>query len=233
MERANLSDFAISIGALAAFAVGSAMVSVRDVVRPEVTAVALAVVVVAAGRIGGRAAALVTAIMSAMCFDFFHTEPYLSLKITDASDVIVTVLLLVVGVVAAGVFAPRVSVVGGEMSGTTRVLVSSRNATPEDVELAVRAEILGLLKLQDCWFTSDAVLLPVLDSTGEMPEGEMRYTREGFELPRDGVAIEVTAFGQRDGYLVCHPTAGAGVGFAERRMAAELGSLLALARRAA
>lgn len=233
MERTNLADFAISIGSLAAFAVGSALVSVRELVRPEVTAVALTVVVVVAGRVGGRAAGVTAAIMSALCFDFFHTEPYLSLKITDATDVVVTILLLVVGLVAGGVLAPRLERTHGDRTGVNRILDAAKSTTPEDLETAVRAELLGLLKLEDCWFTADPVLLPVISSTGALVNTDLHYTPDGFELPRGGVAIEVAAYGRLDGYLVCSPTPGAGVDHAARQAAADLGSVLALVRRAA
>ena len=94
-DEPPLGDFAVSIGAIAAFGIAAAMVGLRGVLRPEVTAVALACVVAVAARAGGRSAGVVAAAMSALSFDFFHTEPYLLLKIRDASDLILTVLLLV------------------------------------------------------------------------------------------------------------------------------------------
>ena len=92
-----IADLAVSIGAFAAFGVAAGMVGLRGVLRPEVPAVALAGVVAITARAGGRTAGTVAAVMSALSFDFFHTEPYLSLKISDPSDLLVTVLLLVLG----------------------------------------------------------------------------------------------------------------------------------------
>lgn len=101
MDETDLSDFAVLIAAIAAFTVAAILVSTRAIVRPEVVAVTLALTVLLAGRLGGRAAALMCALMSAACFDFFHTKPYLSLKISDTSDLLVMALLLVVGTLAA------------------------------------------------------------------------------------------------------------------------------------
>ena len=97
-----LAELAVSIGGLSAFAVASGMVALRGVLRPEVTAVALALVVAMAARAGGQAAGASAALMSALSFDFFHTEPYLSLKISDPSDLLVTVLLLALGLALGG-----------------------------------------------------------------------------------------------------------------------------------
>jgi K+-sensing histidine kinase KdpD len=49
------------------------------------------------------------AIIAALSFDFFFTEPYLRLVITDQHDIITTVLLLVAGIATSelGTFAVR------------------------------------------------------------------------------------------------------------------------------
>ena len=96
-DSVELADLAVSIGGFAAFGVAAGMVGLRSVLRPEVTAVALAAVVALAARVGGRAAGTTTALMAALSFDFFHTEPYLSLKMSDPSDLVVMVLLLALG----------------------------------------------------------------------------------------------------------------------------------------
>ena len=103
MDRTELSDFAVVIAAISAFAVSAALVTTRSLLRPEVVAVALAVLVLLAGRFGGRASGLMCALMCAACFDFFHTRPYLSMKVADVSDLLLMGLLLVVGAVSAPV----------------------------------------------------------------------------------------------------------------------------------
>jgi two-component system sensor histidine kinase KdpD len=101
-DERPLADLAVSIGAVAAFGVAAGMVGLRGVLRPEVTAVALAGVVAITARAGGRPAGAVAALMSGLSFDFFHTEPYLSLKISDPSDLLVAALLLVLGLQVEG-----------------------------------------------------------------------------------------------------------------------------------
>ena len=56
------------------------------------------IVVVAVAALGGRAAGIVTALAAVVSFDFFHTEPYLSLAIDSRDDIETTVLLLVAAV---------------------------------------------------------------------------------------------------------------------------------------
>ena len=48
--------------------------------------------------VGGRAAGIVTALTAVVSFDFFHTQPYLSLAIDSRDDIETTVLLLVAAV---------------------------------------------------------------------------------------------------------------------------------------
>ena len=52
-------------------------------------------------ELGGRSAALVTALVSGMSLNFFLTEPYLSLTIEKRDDVIAFVALLACGLIAA------------------------------------------------------------------------------------------------------------------------------------
>ena len=225
MRSSPLDELPIPIAGLAAFGVAGALVGVRGVVHPEVTALVLAATVVLFGRIGGRAAGVSAAVFAALSFDFLHTRPYLSLKIANANDLLITALLLVVGIVVGGMAGTG----RAQSGGLQRVLDVARHGQPEDVHLTVRAELLGLLGLRDCWFTTDPVPLPVLGARGELVTSRLRYTRDGFELPRDGIAIEVAAFGRTHGYLICYPTAGVGATPEARRAAVELANVLGIA----
>jgi len=234
-------EIAIPLAGLAALAVSGLLVGVRGEIRPEVTAVTLAAVVAAGGRLGGRRAGVVGAVVAALSFDFMHTRPYLSLKIDDLSDVLLTLVLLAVGLVVGGLasastrdrrrLAERRP---ADQDRLRRVLDVSRTATEADVELAVRAELMGLLHLEDCFFTENEVNIPQLTSGGAIDGAPiMHYTHDGFELPRSGVAIRVAAYGTTHGYLVCIPTEGVGIPLADRALAGELADVLALAVRAA
>jgi two-component system sensor histidine kinase KdpD len=52
-------------------------------------------------ELGGRSAAVVTAVVSAMTLNFFLTEPYMSLQINKADDVVAFGALAVCGLIAA------------------------------------------------------------------------------------------------------------------------------------
>jgi K+-sensing histidine kinase KdpD len=65
------------------------------------------VLTIVVAEFGGRRAAVVTALASAFSLDFFLTQPYLTLEITDKHDLIAFVGLAVCGLVAAGLGAKR------------------------------------------------------------------------------------------------------------------------------
>jgi K+-sensing histidine kinase KdpD len=158
-HRVN-ADVVASLSALLSLAVAAALVGVRDQVHPEVTAVALAAVVAVAGRFGGRVAGVTSALVAALSFDFFHTRPYLSLKIENTTDVLVTVLLCVVGLIVG------THQQGDDRRALARVLGVARRGRPAEIELAVRRELVALLGLEQCWFTRDdppagALTIPV------------------------------------------------------------------------
>ena len=232
--RTDGNDVAAALAPLITFAVAGALVGVRGEVRPEVVALALALTVVGGGWWGGRLGGITSALMAALSFDFMHTRPYLSLKIADGSDVLVTVLLLVVGL-AVGTISGQAAVqrrrarARSHPAGLTRVLALARDTTPDDVELAVKAELLTVLRLRDCWFTADPVALPEIGPWGELDLEVKRFTHDGFELPEAGVAVPVTAYGRRYGTLVGRTTPGAGVSIEDRAAAAALGEVLGMA----
>ena len=102
MDTIRLTRSAAFIGPLVAIGMGAATASVRDEVGSTIVGVALATVVTVAALIG-RAAALTTAAVAASTFNFFHTEPYHSLRIHDPGDVVIVALLLGLGVAISDV----------------------------------------------------------------------------------------------------------------------------------
>ena len=177
----------------------------------EIVVLVLALTVVMAGRFGGRAGGIAAALMAAATFDFFHTEPYLSLRIDKADDIGATFVLLAVGLVAGGLSArasrDRHIATDREVDAdaVSRVLGVAGERPAADVEYAVRAELLTLLNLSDCWFTREPVALPALGPNGSLSTSHMVHRGDGFELPPDGVLMPVTARGERFGSLVCMP----------------------------
>ena len=233
--RIRGEQLAMALGALVAFGTGIALVAVRGHVAPSTVALALALVVAVAARYGARPGGLGAAVTAALIFDFVHTKPYLSLKISSTDDTVTTVALLLVGLVVGGLAAEAGRAQERAVNGRTdaaslaRVLGVAGSTLVEDVEMVVRAELLDMLALDDCRFTTDDVPLPELDRSGALPGGVFRFVDDGFELPRSGIAIPVEARGERFGTIACSPVAGRGIAVEQRRSAAALAHVLGLA----
>ena len=89
----------IAVGVPAAVAVAAVMAVFRELFDTTNAALVLMIVVVAVAALGGRTAGVITALAAVVSFDFFHTEPYLSLTIDSRDDIETTILLLIAGVI--------------------------------------------------------------------------------------------------------------------------------------
>lgn len=228
------------LGGVAPIAVAGALVGVRGTVQSTNVALVLVLVVVLAAGVGGRAAGVLAAVISALSFDFFHTRPYLRLTIDSADDVETTVLLLAVGLVAgsiaAGARRARASADASfsEIKRIHRVAEqAARGQEATDVILAAQAELSDLLGLHDCRFEAPPFLeiLPRLEYTGVVEVREQRFRPGGFELPVRGVELPVYGRGQQLGRFVLKPTPGMGVSLEQRVVAVaiadQVGAVLA------
>jgi hypothetical protein len=224
----------VPLAGLAPLVVAAAMVSVRGEVNQEVTVLVLATTVALGARFGGRPAGVVAALMAALSFDFFHTKPYLSLSVAHADDILTTILLLAVGLIVGGLSARataherEVKTVREDASAVRRVLAIAVQGNADDVETAVRAELIDLLVLRDCRFVRGPVTVPELGPNGQLPDPQLRYQEEGFELPAGGFAIRVERAGHLYGHFVCRPVPEVGVHVANRRSAVALAEVLGL-----
>jgi hypothetical protein len=226
-----------SLAALAVIVLGALLTPLRSTVDNRAVAVVLAGLVAAVAMFGGRLAGVTAGIAAAVTFDFFHTEPYLLLSIKGGADMATTALLAVVGVVA-GDAAARLGIPVVAPGDDTRDVVrlwrvaelAAVGGTAEDVETAVRAELLALLHLADCRFVRGVTDAPVLDASGYLEGGWYVYGRNGLELAPDAapVALPVRADGVVFGHLVCHPVPGVGVSAHQRLTAIALADQLAL-----
>ena len=80
-----------------AIGVAAALVPLRDRLGSANAALLLVLVVIAAAAVGGRVAGVASAVTASLAFNFFFTEPYLTLRIHSGRDVVTTALILVVG----------------------------------------------------------------------------------------------------------------------------------------
>lgn len=214
-----------------------ALVPLRDVVDNANIALALVLVIVLCGFFGGRWTGAGAAVGAALAFDFFHTQPYLQLRIKSADDVVTTALLLAIGLVVGQVAVMarrRKQTAIDRHSDVERVWrvaeLAARGADPDDIISAVRAELLSLLRLSDCTFRTESLPgVPVMGPQGTVPNTELRYQDGGFELPQVGVALSVHMGDRSFGHLVCMPLPNIGISSSQRHVAVVLADQLALA----
>jgi hypothetical protein len=201
-----------AVGALGCLVVAGALVPFRDRLPNADMALALVVPVLLAAVFGGRLAGVVTAVVSALTFDFVFTQPYLSLRISNKDDVWTFVFLVIVAMVAAevGIRSRRGGAAARETrSELDRVLrvgeLSAHGADVEDVVSSARAELIGLFGLDECVFEAErsGTELPRLGSRGAL-EGAQLVSWGDFLLPTGGVEVPVMGRGRELGRLVLY-----------------------------
>jgi K+-sensing histidine kinase KdpD len=101
------SLFYAGAGPLAAIVLGIALTPLRGLTPASNLAFAFIALTIVVAELGGRGAALATALVSALSLDFFLTRPYLRLAIEDKHDAIAFVGLAVCGLIAASLAAHR------------------------------------------------------------------------------------------------------------------------------
>lgn len=88
---------AASIGGVGLVVAAMGLVPLRDFLGRQNVAILLLLGVQLLAATGGRIGGIVGAVVAALLFDFFFTEPYLELVILDRIDIITTILLFAVG----------------------------------------------------------------------------------------------------------------------------------------
>ncbi len=91
----------IVTGGLGAMALGVVLIPLRALTSASNLAFVFLVFTIVVAELGGRAAGLVTAVVSAISLNFFLTEPYLTLTITKPDDVVAFFALAACGLIAA------------------------------------------------------------------------------------------------------------------------------------
>jgi len=189
----------------------AAMIPLRPHLHNDNMALALVLPVLIAGVLGGRWPGAVSAVAAALCFDFFFTQPYESLRISSSNDIASIVVLLIVAFVSAevGIRARR----GGHSAREARtdldrlyrvIELAARGGDLEDVVSSARAELIGLFGLADCTYeTSDASsALPRLGIRGTVDGAPSVDSPTDFVLPPGGVSVSVVGRGREFGRLV-------------------------------
>jgi hypothetical protein len=201
----------IAIGVLGALLLSVLMLPLRTHLHNDNMALALVVPVLIGAVVGGRLAGAISAIAAALCFDFFFTQPYLSLRIAGSNDLTSFFVLLVVALIAAevGIRARR----GGRAANESRsdldrlvrvIDLAARGADIEDVVSSARAELIGLFGLVDCAYETGAghASLPRLGIHGALEGAPLVAAHADFLLPPGGVELPVVGRGIEFGRLV-------------------------------
>jgi hypothetical protein len=196
MNRADDARVWMVTGALGSMALAFALIPLRTQVAASNLAFVFMAFTIIVAELGGRGAALVTALIAAMSLNFFLTEPYLTLAISKTDDVIAFIALAACGLIAAafGRRRERLSDVVGradkELTTLARFAERARTGRPLDGLLQdLRAEFdLGALVLRDA---AGRVLAAVPADAGARPAPRMALDvatlfATGDESPRIG-----------------------------------------------
>jgi hypothetical protein len=201
----------IAFGVLGSIALSLALVPFRDNTASANMALALVVPVLVAAVIGGRWAGGIGAVAATLCFDFFFTRPYLSLRIESQSEVETFVILFVVAMITAevGLRARRGGVAArqsrDELDRVYRIAnFSAHGASVNDVVAAVRSELIGLFDLEDCDFepVPSSAVFPRLGARGAFEGAELVVRGADFEMPTGGIELPVVGRGRDYGRLL-------------------------------
>ena len=206
MSRTDEARIWMVMGALGSLTLGAVLVPLRTQVAASSLAFVFIAFTIVVAELGGRGAALVTALVASKSLNFFLTEPHLMLAISKTDDAIAFVALAICGLIAAafGRRRERLSDVADradrEMTTLARFAERARSGRPLDGLLQdLRAGFkLGGLVLRD---ESGRVLAAVPAEAGAHPAPRMaldgttlfavndaspRMGAVGLRLPEDG-----------------------------------------------
>ncbi len=177
----------------------------REDIANTNAALGLVLLVVAAAATGIRAAGIVAALSSAAGFDFFLTEPYNTLSISDRADVETAVLLLVTGAAVSELALwgrreqGRASLEQGYLDGVagTAAAVAAGQSSTADVIAAVCGQIVQILRIDSCRFDAGTRSgLPTVDASGTVTRHGRIIDVSRHGLPTDSkIALMVRSGG--------------------------------------
>lgn len=180
----------------------------NDVVSLANTTLFMTAITLAAAVIDWRAG-ISTSVIGAIALNYFHTEPYRTLRITDRQDLLTVGLLAALGLIASAAAASRTRV------AMRRVAIQQSEISRDQLLAQDRN---GIASAQ-LWNTASIAIVGGLASTkaavvAKLPSDMARISRnvEGnhrddiVTLPRNGAAIELHVADSKSSWLVVSPT---------------------------
>ena len=210
----------------------------RDWLGSSNVALILAIVVAVAATFGGRLAGVLTSVAAALAFDFFHTRPYLNLRIDRRVDIIAGFLLLVLGLVVGELAALR-QTSGDEAQlhrGAPPTSRMWRRSSPP-AQTPARCGPSSSAHSSSSWTSPAAAsslhrstaTSPISTRTGRVDTELLHYESGGFTLPAEGVEVPVSHGGHVLGRLVLVPQPHRGTTRPQRRVAVAIADQFAVA----
>jgi uncharacterized protein DUF4118 len=141
MSRSDDVRVWIVTGSLGALAIGIGLIPLRGLTAASNLAFVFLAFTIVIAELGGRGAALVTALVSAMSLNFFLTEPYLTLAIAKTDDIVAFLALAGCGLIAAAFGRRRalLSAAAGrastELEALERLVTHLREGAPGETVL--------------------------------------------------------------------------------------------------
>ena len=235
-ELRPAGNIAIAVGPIVALSTAGLLGRFRDTAGATNVALVLAMVVVVAA-LAGRTAGFATAIAAALGFNYFHTQPYHSLRIHAARDVVTVGLLVVIGIVVSEIGAWRrrarilstMRLTAGQSLERTAALLAE-GGSADQMWTLIHDVLMKEMHLVDCRFeATGSSALPQLPRSGSLVSQSMHLARGGFALPAAGVVIPVVARGRRLGSIVLVPDTRFGSKHDARALAIALADQYAIA----
>jgi Domain of unknown function (DUF4118) len=235
--------FYLGVGPIAAILLGVGLMPFRGLTVASNFAFAFVGLTILAGELGGRGAALATAVASALSLDFFLTSPYLHLEIHDKDDVIAFVGLAACGLLAAALGSPRRErlLAGRRLGLLQAALLEGASAGPVDsglqqlVDAALGAFPLAAIVVRDAGgrllaragTAGDPISVPATVGNGAAlaATAERWEWREAPPLPATGVRLPLVAAARQVGWVDLWGDGGPAGNDTRRALAALIGAM--------
>jgi hypothetical protein len=217
--------FYVALGPMAAILLGAAIVPLRGTTTASNFAFVFVALTIVVAELGGRSAAVATALCSGLSLDFFLTQPYMQLTMYEKHDVIAVVGMTVCGLIAAAFGSQRgkrtaalatsrrnlellhTALRGGEGGEPaalrfTAILRASRDSLPiaGAVMRDERNEVVAVADAPDAQRPIPDLVLD-LDTLLPAARAGQEPARPGLALPESGGRIPLASGGRRFGWL--------------------------------